>query len=371
MSYQIPDLPLSFEVETKAVLKQTIEANKRLAELKGVVKTMPNASILINTLALQEAKDSSAIESIITTHDELFKAELFVQQFTSAGAKEVQTYADALKQGFEMVAKKHLLTNNSIIEIYKNVKLNTAGFRSTPGTTLKNERTQEVVYEPPQSIDLIQKFMSNLERFINDNAISDLDPLVKMAIIHHQFESIHPFSDGNGRTGRIINILYLVQQGLLDLPVLYLSRYVIKNKAKYYELLQKVRDEQAWEAWILFILKGIEVTAIETIALVEGVKKLMAEFKKEIRDHLGKIYSQDLLNNLFRHPYTRIEFVMKELSISRPTASSYLKQLETKGLVTKIKLGRENFYLNDKLFDLLINAFHLEIGVIDSIDSNG
>ncbi|HEY5591503.1 MAG TPA: Fic family protein [Paludibacter sp.] len=371
MSYVIPELPLSFEIETKAVLKQTIEANRRLAELKGVVKSMPNASILINTLALQEAKDSSAIESIITTHDELYKAELFVQHFTSAGAKEVQTYAEALKKGFEIVSKSHLLTNNAIIQIFRNVKLNDAGFRVTPGTTLKNERTQEIVYEPPQSIDLIQTYMSNLERFINDNTISDLDPLVKMAIIHHQFESIHPFSDGNGRTGRIINILYLVQQELLDLPVLYLSRYVIKNKAKYYQLLQKVRDEQAWEEWILFMLKGVEVTAIETINLVEGLKRLMVQYKKEIRDSLTKIYSQDLLNNLFRHPYTRIEFVMKELSISRPTASSYLKQLEKRGLVVKVKLGRENFYLNERLFDLLVNAFHLDTELVDSIESNG
>lgn len=371
MSYVISELPLSFEIETKAVLKQTIEANRRLAELKGVVKSMPNASILINTLALQEAKDSSAIESIITTHDELYKAELFVQHFTSAGAKEVQTYAEALKKGFEIVSKSHLLTNNAIIEIFRNVKLNDAGFRVTPGTTLKNERTQEIVYEPPQSIDLIQAYMSNLERFINDNTISDLDPLVKMAIIHHQFESIHPFSDGNGRTGRIINILYLVQQELLDLPVLYLSRYVIKNKARYYQLLQKVRDEQAWEEWILFMLKGVEVTAIETISLVEGVKKIMAQYKKEVRDSLPKIYSQDLLNNLFRHPYTRIEFVMKELSISRPTASSYLKQLEKRGLVVKVKLGRENFYLNERLFDLLVNAFHLDTELVDSIESNG
>lgn len=371
MSYKIPDLPLSFEVETKAVLKQTIESNRRLAELKGVVKSMPNAYILINTLALQEAKDSSAIESIITTHDELYKAGIFAHQITSAGAKEVQTYADALKQGFDMVRKNRLLTNNFIIEIFRNVKQNNSGFRVTPGTKLKNDRTQEVVYEPPQSIDLIQYYMSNLERFINDESISDLDPLIKMAIIHHQFESIHPFSDGNGRTGRIINILYLVQQGLLDLPVLYLSRYVIKNKGKYYELLQKVREEKAWEEWILFMLKGVEVTAIETINLVEGVKKLMAQFKKDIRDHLPKIYSQDLLNNLFGHPYTRIEFIMKELSISRPTASSYLKKLEEKGLVAKLKLGRENFYLNEKLFDLLINAFHLETDLVDSIDSHG
>ncbi|MFK8281415.1 Fic family protein [Capnocytophaga cynodegmi] len=270
-----------------------------------------------------------------------------------------------------MIVEKHLLTNNAIIKIYRNVKQNTAGFRTTPGTTLKNERTKEVVYEPPQNIDLIQEYMSNLEKFINDNSISDLDPLVKMAIIHHQFESIHPFSDGNGRTGRIINILYLVQQELLDLPVLYLSRYIIINKGKYYQLLQKVRDENQWEEWILFMLKGVEVTAIETIRLVEGIKELMMVFKNKIRENLPKIYSQDLLNNLFRHPYTRIEFLMNELLISKPTAISYLKQLEEKGLVVKYKLGRENFYLNEKLFDLLMNAFHLDLEEQDSIDSDG
>lgn len=371
MNYQIPKLPLPFEVETKAVLKQTIEANRRLAELKGVVKSMPNASILINTLALQEAKDSSAIESIITTHDELYKAELMVQQFAGAAAKEVQTYAEALKSGFKKVTSNRLLTNNNIIELYQNIKHNTAGFRNTPGTTLKNERTGEVVYEPPQSFDLIAAHMANLEIFINDSSVSDLDPLVKMAIIHHQFESIHPFSDGNGRTGRIINILYMVQQGLLDLPVLYLSRYIIKNKGKYYELLQKVRDEQNWEEWILFILKGVETTAIETITLVEGIKKLMAVYKTDIRTNLSKIYSQDLLNNLFRHPYTKIKFLMQELDVSRLTATSYLNQLEERQLVTKIKVGKDNFYLNHPLFDLFMNAFHIEAEKIDSIDSNG
>ncbi|MEG2070065.1 MAG: Fic family protein [Bacteroidales bacterium] len=374
MDYQIPLLPLNFEVETKAVLKQTIEANRRLAELKGVVKTMPNVYILINTLALQEAKDSSAIESIITTHDELFKAELFVQQFTSVSAKEVQTYAEALKRGFDFVTKNKLLTNNAIIDIYRNVKHNTAGFRTVSGTNLINERTKEVVYEPPQTIDEIQKKMGNLEKFINDSSMSDLDPLVKMAIIHHQFESIHPFSDGNGRTGRIINILYLVQQELLDFPILYLSRYIIRHKLQYYTLLQKIREQQTcttWETWILFMLKGIEETATETIQLIEGLKQLMQKYKNDIRTNLKSIYSQDLLNNLFKHPYTRIDFVMRELSVSRPTATSYLDKLTQRGIVTKIKLGRENFYLNQELYTLLINAFHLEPEQADSIDSNG
>lgn len=370
--YKIPLLPLTQDVETKAVLKQTIAANRCLAELKGVVKTVPNASILINTLSLQEAKDSSEIESIITTHDELYKAELFVRHIASPAAKEVQTYAEALRTGYDAVMKNHLLTCNDIINIYRNVKQNTAGFRATPGTTLQNERTKEIVYRPPQTYDEIVRYMSNLEQFINDDSISDLDPLVKMAIIHHQFESIHPFSDGNGRTGRIVNILFLAQKQLLELPILYLSRYIIKNKAEYYKLLQGVRDSGMWEDWIIFMLKGIEVTSIETIKLVESIKSMMLSYKKKIREEAPKIYSQDLINNLFRHPYTKIDFVMQELSISRPTAISYLNKLvDDLKILEKIRMGRENFYVNVELFNLLLNAFHFENILTDSIDSKG
>lgn len=371
MKYTIPSLPLSIDVETTAILKQTIKANKLLGELKGVVKTMPNASILINTLSLQEAKDSSAIESIVTTHDELYKAELFAKQYTTAASKEVMNYSEALRCGFKIVKTTGLLTNNTIIEIYQKIKNNSAGFRVNPGTNLVNDKTKEIIYEPPQNNNDIRNYMNNLESFINNSELSDIDPLIKMAIIHHQFESIHPFSDGNGRTGRIINILYLVQQNLLDLPVLYLSRYIIRNKAEYYRLLQNVRDNNKWEQWILFILKGVEQTATETILLVEGVKSLMQEYKIEIRTNLKRVYSQDLLNNLFRHPYTKIEFIMKELDVSRPTATSYLNQLNKLGVVQKLKLGREYFYLNPKLFHLLMNAFHVDNIEEDSIDSQG
>lgn len=357
--YVIPELPLRQDVETKAVLRQLAQSHRRLAELKGAVLSMPNASILINTLSLQEAKDSSAVESIITTHDELYKAELFATQYATPASKEVQSYADALKKGFALVRDTELLTNNTIIEIFQNIKHNTSGFRVTPGTTLKNDRTGEVVYQPPQSYDEIVRYMTNLEKFINDDSVSDIDPLIKMAIIHHQFESIHPFSDGNGRTGRIINILYLVNKELLDLPVLYLSRYIIKNKGEYYRLLQFVRDNNQWEEWILFMLKGLEETAKETVILINGIKSLMAEYKYEIRKAHSRIYSQDLLNNLFKHPYTKIEFLCEELNITRPTASSYLAKLEGR-FVRKIKLGRDNFYLNTKLFNLLVEAFHLE-----------
>ncbi|MEF9923216.1 MAG: Fic family protein [Muribaculaceae bacterium] len=361
--YQIPILPFKQDVETKAVLKQVAKAHRRLAELKGAVLSIPNTTILINTLSLQEAKDSSAVESIITTHDELYKAELSLHTATSPATKEVQSYSGALTHGFELVKNHGLLTCNDIIEIYRKIKHNEAGFRVTPGTSLINDQTGEIVYQPPQSYDEIVSCMSNLERFINDNEMSDLDSLIKMCIIHHQFESIHPFSDGNGRTGRIINILYLVSQKLLDLPVLYLSRYIIKNKSEYYHLLQSVRDNQEWEKWILFLLRGLEETSQETVALILNIKSLMMDYKKGIRSQLPKIYSQDLLNNLFKHPYTKIDFICNELNVTRPTATSYLNQLVDYGFLKKMKLGRDNFYLNIKLFNLIINAFHVEMKI--------
>lgn len=358
--YQIPTLPLKQDIETKAVLKQVAKSHRRIAELKGAVLSIPNKTILINTLSLQEAKDSSAVESIITTHDELYKAELSLQSSISPAAKEVQSYSGALIHGFELVQKHKLLTCNDMIDIYRRIKHNQAGFRNTPGTALINDRTGESVYQPPQSYDEIVTHMTNLEAFINDNSLSDIDPLIKMCIIHHQFESIHPFSDGNGRTGRIINILYLVLQELLELPVLYLSRYIIKNKGEYYRLLQAVRDNEEWEAWILFLLKGLEDTAQETVELIKAMKSLMLDYKNNIRKNLPKIYSQDLLNNLFKHPYTKIDFLCDELNVTRPTATSYLNKLVDAGFLTKMKLGRDNFYLNIGLFNLLINAFHFD-----------
>ena len=359
--YDIPTLPFTYDLETKKVLKQVARSSRALAELKGAVLSMPNISILISTLSLQEAKDSSAVESIITTHDELYRASITKSVNISPAAKEVQDYSSALVYGYERVRSRSLLSNNDMIEIYRRIKHNQAGFRDTPGTTLKNDFTGEVVYQPPQNKDEIVSLMSNLERFINENDLSDLDPLIKMCIIHHQFESIHPFSDGNGRTGRVVNILYLVLQGLLDVPVLYLSRYIIKNKNEYYYWLQAVRDNhENWEGWVLFLLKGIEETAKETVNLVIEIKNLMREFKHRIRERLPKVYSQDLLNNLFKHPYTKIDFVANELRVSRPTATSYLNQLTDIGVISKKKKGRDNFYINERLFDLLMNAFHYE-----------
>ena len=354
MIKKVITLPLSVDLETKVLLKQLALAHRRLGELKGVSKTIPNQTILINTLPLLEAKDSSAIENIITTHDEVFREGLFESYVQNANAKEVQNYSLALRFGYEKIKTKGVLSNNLILEIQSQIEANRAGYRKLPGTQLKNDQTGEVVYTPPQNENEIIQLMSNLEKFINDDTISDLDPLVKMAIIHHQFESIHPFYDGNGRTGRIINILYMVHKGLLDIPVLYLSHYIIKNKMEYYRLLQDVREMENWEDWIIFLLKGVEETALQTIELVENIHELMKQFKIKIRNNF-KFYSQELLNTLFYHPYTKIEFLEKDLKLSRQTASKYLEELSGEGLLQKEKIGKSNFYINQSLFELLRN----------------
>lgn len=346
-------LPVKQDLETKAVLKKLTQAHRALAELKGIITSIPNQSILLETLTLREARESSAIENIISTFDEVYQSNLLSNIFASPAAKEVHQYAAALKKGFQLVKQHQLLTNNHILQIQEVVEQNRAGFRKLPGTKLMNDKTGKVVYTPPQDFDTILLLMNNLETFINDDTIMELDPLVKIAIIHHQFESIHPFYDGNGRTGRIINILYLVQKGLLHLPVLYLSKYIIKHKSDYYRLLQEVREEGNWEEWILFMLDGIEETATASITLITSIKVLMQQYKQQIRSNHSKLYSQDLLNNLFKYPYTKIEFLQKDLQISRSTAIRYLDTLVKAGFLTKHKVGRDNFFLNAKLLELL------------------
>ncbi|MCX7986208.1 MAG: Fic family protein [Bacteroidales bacterium] len=352
MNYIIKPLPPSVNVETPEVFRNLALAHRYLGELKGKAATIPNETILINTLSLQEAKDSSAIENIITTHDELYKTVLFENLVISSAAKEVSRYAEALKLGFKLVRDEKLITQKTLLTIQRTLEQNDAGYRRLPGTSLINESTGQIVYTPPQDYDTICKLMDNLVEFINDSSISALDPLIKMALIHHQFESIHPFYDGNGRTGRILNILYLVQQGLLDLPVLYLSRYIIRKKGDYYRLLQQVRDDENWEPWILYILQGVQETARETIQLIAGIRELMQSYKIYIREKLPKIYSQDLLNNLFKHPYTKIEFLMNDLGVTRITATRYLDTLVENKLLSKYKIGKSNFYINEPLFNL-------------------
>ena len=371
IKYQIPNLPLIIDVETKAVLKQLARSNRALAELKGVAGTIPNENILISSLTLQEARDSSSIENIITTQDDLYRADLAIKDFAvSPAAKEVQNYREAIFHGFQMVRQQKLLTNNNIISIQNVLKHTKGGFRVTPGTCLKRDDGM-IIYEPPQHPEDIVRYMGNLEAFINTPDLSDLDPLVKMAIIHNQFESIHPFSDGNGRTGRIVNILYLVINDLLDLPILYLSRFITHNKGEYYRLLQAVRDGGAdnakeWEEWILFILKGVEETSIETTAMIKAISKMMADYKAVLKPLFGTTYKHELLNNLFFHPYTKIEFVCHDMGVQRKTGAKYLDMIVGAGLLNKIKIGRENYYINKRLFELFLN--HSEAVNTEDVD---
>jgi Fic family protein len=339
--------------ETPAILKLLASSSRKLAELKGIAASIPNQGILINTLGLQEAKDSSEIENIVTTHDELFKDEVLPETFTNPAAKEVLRYRQALRVGFELVRQSGLLTSNNIIKIQGELERNNAGFRKLPGTALK-DGSGRTVYTPPQDPEEIKSLMRDLERFINEPDLFDADPLIKMALIHHQFESIHPFYDGNGRTGRIINVLYLVKEGLLDIPVLYLSQHIVRNKRAYYDLLQRVRIDDVWEDWVLYMLEAVEMTAGRTLLTVQAIKTALMDYKHRIRDQ-HKFYSQDLINNLFSHPYTKIEFLQRDLKVSRMTATRYLDALSDTGFLIKRKIGRGNYYVNVALNQILLN----------------
>jgi Fic family protein len=359
--YNIPTLPLPYDLETVAVLRQLSKANRKLAELKGIARTIPNENILISSLTLQEAKDSSAVENIVTTQDDLYKAGLNDKlSFLNPATKEVLRYREAIFEGFKLVRKNKILSNNVIKKVQELVKLNDAGFLVSPSKALVNQSDGSIIYIPPQDIDEVNKQMQNLEVFINDPNACSLDPLIKMAIIHHQFESIHPFGDGNGRTGRIINILYLVITDLLDLPILYLSRYITHHKNEYYSLLQAIRDKNTenakeWEAWVVFMLKGVEETSANTIELVKGISQLMAEYKNILRPLFDKAYKHELINNLFFHPYTKIEYMQNDMMVQRKTAAKYLEKIVETGLLEKVKKGRENYYINVKLCKLFLN----------------
>lgn len=354
-SYSLPDLASLTELETLEVFKALAAANRSLAELKGRATAIPNQGILIDTLALQEAKASSEIENIVTTQDELFQAELFPEGPDSPAAKEVALYRDALKFGFEQMQKTGgLITNSTMIGMFQLLKRRNDGFRQTPGTALRNDRSGQIVYVPPQDPHIIAAAMSKLESFINDDELSSLDPLIKMALIHHQFESIHPFPDGNGRIGRILNVLYLTHADLLEIPILYLSRAINSSKSEYYRLLQLVRDTRQWTDWLIYILNAVDETAKTTLDLVENIREQMSTTKARLRNELPKLYSQDLLNNMFRHPYTRIEYVQNELGVTRQTAAKYLDTLAEHRFLTKHQGGRNNYYINQPLVSLFL-----------------
>ncbi len=346
----LPLLPPKI-VFTSKVYKKSIEANKALAELKGIGAILPNQTIILNSLILREAKDSSEIENIVTTQDELFKAISASNTSVNPNVKEVLNYREALWLGFEVINKKQLLTIRDIIKIQELLIGNTAGIRKQPGTTLKNAKTGVTVYTPPTGYDVITKKLKNLEQYINTT--DDTDVLIKMAIIHYQFESIHLFYDGNGRAGRIINVLYLILNGLLQLPILYLSSYIITHKKQYYDGLDKVRSKNDWENWIIYMLDSVEQTSKSTIALIKSIKKLMDTEIERIKQKCPKIYSKELVEVLFNQPYSRIASLEKSLKISRFTASKYLKELEDIGLLKAEKVGRDMIYINKPLFALL------------------
>ena len=342
--------PPNQKIDSVRIWKQESVARAAIAELKGVANIIPNQRILINAIVLQEAKDSSAVENIITTQDDLYRAisVTSIKKYNPE-TKEVLRYREALYEGFERIKKRGVLTINDIITIQNILVMNYAGIRRTPGTALINERTKEIIYTPPQDPEEINSLMKNFIEYLNNEE----DSLIKMAILHYQFESIHPFYDGNGRAGRIINVLYLILKGYLETPILYLSSYIIKNKDDYYRLLLGVTRDENWEDWILYILKGVEEISKKTIERVKKIKDLLDRTIEKVRLELPRIYSKELVETLFVNPYCKTEFVVKGVGVERKAAARYLHKLAEKGILELYKVGKENIFINKGLMDIL------------------
>lgn len=343
--------PQREKVETVKILRQLSKTSQSLGELKGVAKTIPNQAMLINAVVLQEAKDSSEIENIITTQDELYKA-LATKGKQPVQVKEVINYRKAIFTGFELIKQQGFLRVKDIENIQKTIVENNAGIRSMSGTVLKNDKTDEIVYTPPQEKDEILDLLGNFLEHFNVNQ-TDISPLINLAVLHYQFESIHPFYDGNGRTGRILNILYLIINELLDIPILYLSSYINENKAEYYNYLNQVNKTDQWEDYIFYMLKAIEETANNTINKIDKIKEQLEKTIGIVKKKAPKIYRKELVELLFDQPYSKIEFVVEKLKVERKAASRYLKTLEDIGILKAEKIGRENLYLNKELIELL------------------
>jgi Fic family protein len=350
----LPLLPPRAEIESKAILRKAARARAALAELKGIAETIPQPEILINSILLQEAKDSSEIENIITTNDSLYKASVINDERTDPATKEVIRYRQALWSGFNILKKKHFINTNVAIEIFQILKNTSAGVRKTPGTTLKNMATGEIMYSPPEGETLLRDKLDNLWVIINDEKYSDIDPLVKMAIMHYQFESIHPFTDGNGRTGRILNVLYMVQQGLLHLPILYHSSYIVREKQEYYRLLREVTSGNSWEPWILYMLGSVEQTSLQTIEKIAVIRSLMTKTFEQIKTKLPRLkQAKEITEILFMNPYCKIEHIVKQKIAVRQSASRYLKGLETIGVLKSEQVWKETVYRNVGLWNAL------------------
>jgi Fic family protein len=350
---ELPLLPPAKElIESVVILKQLVKSSVALAELKGIVHILPNPEILLNAVILKEARASSEIENVITTQDKLYQALSAKGNQIDSATKEVLRYREAMLYGLRAIQKNDMLTINTIVEIQQILEENNAGIRKLPGTALRNSSTGKVIYTPPDQPDIVYSLLRNLEQFINLDD-DEIPQLINMAIQHYQFESIHPFYDGNGRTGRILNILYLIMTGLLKQPILFLSGYIIDNKSAYYRLLQEVRTENNWEEWVLYILKGVEMTARATINQVTEINSLFEQTKEKAMLQVPKIYSKELIELLFEHPYSKSEYLEKRLSITRITAAKYLKALEQIGILQSRKVWKETIYVNTSLFDLL------------------
>ena len=342
------------------LVKKLISTHKALSELKWVANILPNSSILVNTLSLQEAKSSSEVENIITTQDDLFKSDHDKKKFSSIEAKEVYSYSEALYTWWKAVIEKDAILINDLVKVQTIITNNDAWIRKWWDVKVVNVSTWEVVYTPPQDPQEINKYLTELESFVNDKE-DEIDPLIKIAIIHHQFESIHPFFDWNWRTWRILNILYLMLVWELDLPILYLSRYINRNKQEYYRYLQSVRTNWDWESRVMFMLNWIEETSRLTIMIINQIKELMMKQKHLIRNSYPKLYSQDLINNIFKHPYTKIEFLIRDLWCSRFTAWRTLNYLCVLWVLKKEKIWNQNYYINKELFGLLQSVWTINI----------
>lgn len=354
----LPALPPTQDLETATLLKAVAQAARALGELKGVCQTLPNPALLINTIALQESKASSAIENIITTHDELYQAivqdlDIMLASGTiSPSAKEVLRYREALYEGYNELQKRNLLTTNLFIRLMQTIKQNSAGIRKESGVCIKNQMTGEIVYTPPEGEDVIRQKLYELEQFINDPP-HDLNPIICMALLHYQFEAIHPFADGNGRTGRILMVLYLVQQGYLDLPILFVSAYIIKNKARYYELLRAVTEREAWQEWCLFMAKAVEETAQLTLHTIQRIRIAQDDITERARNGMKRGFSKELIDIIFEHPYCKINSLTSRNLAQRQTASAYLQDLAALGILEPLKIGREIYYINTALMQIL------------------
>lgn len=348
----LPALPPKVNIETAAVLRKTISASRALAKLNGSISNLPNPSLFLDSIHLQEAKGSSEIESIITTNDDLYKAVVSEKKLGNLATKEVIGYKEALAKGLKYIENRPIITTNLCVEIVQSIKKNTLEIRKTPGTTLKNDKGK-IIYTPPTGEQVIREKLANLEKFINTE--DEMDPLVKMAVMHYQFESIHPFNDGNGRTGRILLLLYLKLEKLLDIPAIYLSEYIVKNKSEYYQKLRGVTEDEDWESWILYMMEVIEYTSNKGLERLAKVNALMEKTAEEIKVKLPKVYSKELVETLFRLPYTKRQFLIDSELGTAKTVGNYLRKLENSGFLKSEKVGKEKLYLNYPLMAILEN----------------